>query len=210
MEKDTGHYHYEPYPPLVAKQNNNPTTNANKKQETKEEATSSSCKCFGRKSKRKAFFTSLVTNLGICILLFGYTLIGSVLFLTIEGGSSVQQQVLATTSQIGLRRNRTRSVEAKIRAEEARARTVETIWDITVSLNILYRDNWTRLAAQEITKFQDELMQTMQQDMAKNNYAVTQARVVGGQGMEIQWTFAKAFLYSLTVLTTIGKWNLII
>lgn len=27
---------------------------------------------------------------------------------------------------------------------EARQRTVENIWDITVSLNILYRENWTR------------------------------------------------------------------
>lgn len=29
-------------------------------------------------------------------------------------------------------------------ATEARQKTVENIWDITVSLNILYRDNWTR------------------------------------------------------------------
>lgn len=27
---------------------------------------------------------------------------------------------------------------------EARQKTVENIWDITVSLNILYRENWTR------------------------------------------------------------------
>lgn len=27
---------------------------------------------------------------------------------------------------------------------DARQRTVENIWDITVSLNILYRENWTR------------------------------------------------------------------
>lgn len=29
-------------------------------------------------------------------------------------------------------------------AIEARQKTVENIWDITVSLNILYRENWTR------------------------------------------------------------------
>lgn len=29
-------------------------------------------------------------------------------------------------------------------AMEARQKTVENIWDITVSLNILYRENWTR------------------------------------------------------------------
>lgn len=27
---------------------------------------------------------------------------------------------------------------------DARQRTVENIWEITVSLNILYRENWTR------------------------------------------------------------------
>lgn len=30
---------------------------------------------------------------------------------------------------------------------DARQRTVENIWDITVSLNILYRENWTRYVA---------------------------------------------------------------
>jgi hypothetical protein len=36
----------------------------------------------------------------------------------------------------------------------SRARAVENIWDVTVSLNILYRENWTRLAAEELAKFQ--------------------------------------------------------
>lgn len=31
-----------------------------------------------------------------------------------------------------------------LEAFEARQKTVENIWDITVSLNILYRENWTR------------------------------------------------------------------
>jgi hypothetical protein len=51
-------------------------------------------------------------------------------------------------------------------ADESRARTVENIWDITVSLNILYRDNWTRLAAQEISRFQDQLVQRLTEEMS--------------------------------------------
>lgn len=112
-----------------------------------------------KKSKSKAFLTGLATNFGICALLFGYTLVGSVIFLAIEGGgggaSNVHQhQILATTSNVVKEQKRhfNSSAELRRRNEEARARTVESIWDITVSLNILYRDNWTRLAAQEITR----------------------------------------------------------
>lgn len=66
-----------------------------------------------------------------------------------------QHQILATTSNVlkDQKRQFNSSAELRKRNEEARARTVESIWDITVSLNILYRDNWTRLAAQEITRY---------------------------------------------------------
>lgn len=33
-------------------------------------------------------------------------------------------------------------------------RTVDRLWSITEDLNILYKDNWTRLAAQEVKEFQ--------------------------------------------------------
>lgn len=33
-------------------------------------------------------------------------------------------------------------------------RTVERLWSITEDLNILYKENWTRLAAQEVQVFQ--------------------------------------------------------
>lgn len=109
-----------------------------------------------KKSRSKAFLTGLATNFGICALLFGYTLVGSVIFLAIEGGGSSMHQhhILATTSNVvkDQKRHFNSSAELRKRNEEARARTVESIWDITVSLNILYRDNWTRLAAQEITR----------------------------------------------------------
>ncbi|XP_012159265.1 uncharacterized protein LOC101460932 isoform X2 [Ceratitis capitata] len=44
-------------------------------------------------------------------------------------------------------------------------RTVENIWDITVSLNILYKENWTKLAALEINKFQDQLVKRLVMDL---------------------------------------------
>lgn len=63
----------------------------------------------------------------------------------------MQQRTLASTNRQLLRPpppvrfdNLTLSPAAVNDATEARQRTVENIWDITVSLNILYRENWTR------------------------------------------------------------------
>lgn len=96
-------------------------------------------------------------------------------------------------------------------SHEARSRTVENIWEITVSLNILYRENWTRLAAQEISRFQDQLVKRITEDMIAsqnaNSFAPTQKHdgVTERRVPDYEWNFAKAFLYSLTVLTTIGE-----
>lgn len=143
MEKDSSQYCYETYPAV-------PKTNSLKrnktKQRSKEKHSSNTCNCLGSKrSKGRQFLSGLATNLGICILLFGYTLIGSVIFLAIEGGgnNNLQHQILATTSLATnmkeQKRNFNSSAELRAKNDEARAKTVENIWDITVSLNILYR-----------------------------------------------------------------------
>lgn len=161
-EKDAGRYRYEPYQPLTSKQQNNggksnepPTTlklsgNSAKMKNPDEKTTNGKrCCCMGPKAR--SFWISLLMNLGICSLLFGYTLLGSFLFLAIEGGaSSMHQRTLASTNRnnrIPSARNVdnvTLSETAASEALEARQKTVENIWEITVSLNILYRENWTR------------------------------------------------------------------
>lgn len=160
-EKDAGRYRYEPYQPLTSKQQNNggksnepPTTlklsgNSAKMKNPDEKTKAKRCCCMGPKAR--SFWISLLMNLGICSLLFGYTLLGSFLFLAIEGGaSSMHQRTLASTNRhrIPSARNNvdnvTLSETAASEALEARQKTVENIWEITVSLNILYRENWTR------------------------------------------------------------------
>lgn len=160
-EKDAGRYRYEPYQPLTSKQQNNggksnepPTTlklsgnSAKMKNPDEKSNNATHCCCMGPKAR--SFWISLLMNLGICSLLFGYTLLGSFLFLAIEGGaSSMHQRTLASTNRHRIQAARnidnvTLSQAAAFEALEARQKTVENIWEITVSLNILYRENWTR------------------------------------------------------------------
>ncbi|XP_026728075.1 potassium channel subfamily K member 18-like [Trichoplusia ni] len=164
-----------------------------------------------KKSKKKSFIAGCVTNLGIFTLLLAYTLVGAFIFLAIEGGAAkIHQKTLATTSyqanenQKSVPLTKLNGTISQASAE-LRSQTVESIWEITVSLNILYKENWTRLAAQEIARFQEKLVARVAADVS--------AQYGGARALEsapalvvddYEWNFAKAFLYSLTVLTTIG------
>lgn len=89
-DKDSGRYRYEPYPSIATKQQNNgsnqlmknepPSTlktacsNGSNIDQSKSEKTKRCCSCMGPKAT--SFWVGLLTNLGICTLLFGYTLLG--------------------------------------------------------------------------------------------------------------------------------------
>lgn len=91
-----------------------------------------------------------------------FPLLGSFIFLAIEGGASqMQQRTLASTNRQlkpaqstsnnnnvnnpnSHSYNVTLSPAAMQDVVEVRDRCVENIWDVTVSLNVLYRENWTR------------------------------------------------------------------
>ncbi|KAL4712339.1 hypothetical protein ACJJTC_001500 [Scirpophaga incertulas] len=163
-----------------------------------------------KKSKKKTLVAGCITNLGIFVLLLAYTLLGAFIFLAIEGSAAkIHQKTLATTSYQA--QDSPKHISPKLNgtisqaSAELRSQTVESIWEITVSLNILYKENWTRLAAQEIARFQEKLVARVAADVS--------AQYGGARALEsapalvvddYEWNFAKAFLYSLTVLTTIG------
>ncbi|XP_045454181.1 TWiK family of potassium channels protein 18-like [Melitaea cinxia] len=170
------------------------------------------CLCIQtKKSKKKSLIAGCITNFGILAILLVYTLLGAFIFLAIEGGAAkVHQKTLATTSyQANENRNtiplpKVNSSIAQVSAE-LRTQTVESIWEITVSLNILYKENWTRLAAQEIARFQEKLVARVAADVSEqygDARALESAPALVTDDYE--WNFAKAFLYSLTILTTIG------
>ncbi|XP_021937709.1 uncharacterized protein LOC110838648 [Zootermopsis nevadensis] len=173
------------------------------------------CCCFCPSSVLSSAFSSL----GVCVLVVGYTLLGAFTFMALEGGfkdtSHLSSSNLGTssgsssTSSSSASNSKSISDKSVVLGEEIRSRTVEKLWSITEDLNILYKDNWTRLAAQEVLKFQDTLVRNL--------------RVYGGGGVIIKtgsgaanggsiyynhqhhrWSFSSSFLYSLTLITTIG------
>lgn len=142
------------------------------------------------------YFQILFSNIGICALLIGYTFLGSFIFLTIEGRSGGLEY-----RQGKGKLNRTISTATiwKQSTEEFRAKTVENIWEITAALNILYHENWTRLAGQEISRFQDEIIEKLTEEILNSNGNIID------KSYQADWNFSRAFLYSLTILTTIGE-----
>ena len=49
--------------------------------------------------------------------------------------------------------------------EQRRLVTIARLWNITETLNVLYRENWTMMANVEIIKFQNEMIQSIKQEM---------------------------------------------
>lgn len=101
MEKDRHYRAYEGFKPA-----NNGNTSSLKRSTSERLKTQQSrqvrCLCFGGvpdKASQHSFLKGFIINLGICALLVAYTLLGSFIFLAIEGGADVgpQQRTLATT-----------------------------------------------------------------------------------------------------------------
>ncbi|XP_022239224.1 TWiK family of potassium channels protein 7-like [Limulus polyphemus] len=96
-----------------------------------------------------------------------------------------------------------RALEAPYEKEKAgevnemREKMVKRLWDITSNYNILYRENWTRSVTSEIREFQSALITAVRDGYDGKNAEAGQ-----------QWSFSGAFLYSLTVITTIGYGNI--
>lgn len=75
-----------------------------------------------------------------------------------------------------------------------RSQTVERLWSITENLNILYRENWTKLAADEVLIFERSLAKVLASGDVRHH----------DRGYRHRWSFGGSFLYSLTLITTIG------
>uniref|UniRef100_A0A0K8WJF3 TWiK family of potassium channels protein 18 n=2 Tax=Bactrocera latifrons TaxID=174628 RepID=A0A0K8WJF3_BACLA len=140
---------------------------------------------------QKAPKSHCISATGVLLLVLLYTAMGSIIFVTLEGeldDTSALETAVAASKKFP---------RTELANEQIRSRTVDRLWSITEDLNILYKENWTRLAAQEVQHFQETLLR-----------AVRQSKIYQpGEQMNPpthKWTYASAFLYSLTLITTIG------
>lgn len=120
---------------------------------------------------------SVRTCLAVCVLLVTYCVIGGLLFYTLEGDLAADTGAAVDAA----------ASAALTDSHDLRAITVARLWAITEDLNILYKENWTSLAARELMQFQRDLTDNM--------------RI---RRDEHRWTLASSCLYALTLITTIG------
>uniref|UniRef100_A0A8R1Y4L1 Potassium channel domain-containing protein n=1 Tax=Onchocerca volvulus TaxID=6282 RepID=A0A8R1Y4L1_ONCVO len=139
-----------------------------------------------------AFFFS---HVGLCALVIGYALLGAVVFRAVEGPHETFIQSQVTT---------------------ARQKAVNIAWNATFrylslhpihqdkviaaveprKVNKLDREQWERIVHAQVRRFQRKCMWAIKRGYDGKEY-----------GLSAQWTFTGAFLYSLTVITTIGYGN---
>lgn len=179
------------------------------------------CCCSSPRAGRKR--RSMLASVGVCVLVLVYTLLGAFAFTALEGSG-----IGSGFGSFGARQPAPPDPVTRASApahDELRTKTVEKLWSITEDLNILYKDNWTRLAAQEVLRFQDMLVQNIKSGVAVNGgvpgavaaadgkdpakqaakaTAVTTAASTYQRHGGHRWTFPSSFLYSLTLITTIG------
>ena len=74
---------------------------------------------------------------------------------------------------------------------------VDKLWNLTEELNMFYPQNWSNMADRILQEYTTEV------------YIATKHKGWDGNEndgvAELQWTFAGSLLYSITVITTIGK-----
>lgn len=116
----------------------------------------------------------LFSNVGIIGLVVGYTIAGAFIFQKIEGTSH---------------RNITRGVL------QNRNETARLIWNITHAMNIFEETAYKKTVGVEMESYQKAFVQAVRKGYHGDNSTEEES---------YQWRFAGAFLYSLTVITTIG------
>jgi len=82
-----------------------------------------------------------------------------------------------------------------IKVNVLRNQTLEDLWKITTTYNVFIKESWLSTTRQRVQSFQNELIKRIKED--------------GYDGSEDgSWTFSGAFLFSLTIITTIGYGNI--
>ncbi|XP_071448627.1 TWiK family of potassium channels protein 7 [Hetaerina americana] len=153
----------------------------------------------------RQFVAFMFSNVGIVGLVVGYAIAGAFIFMAIEGGAAGAGAAGAGATAV----------------TTARGRVVRRLWDATSALNVFSEAEWRALAAAEVAALQRAVVNAALENGL--DASPPPRRLVlddddgGGdadaseEGEEMavstQWSFSGAFLYSLTVITTIGYGN---
>lgn len=78
--------------------------------------------------------------------------------------------------------------------EHERVRVAYELWNYTLSLNVFEPEAWKRATIRQLRRFEETIIKAVQND----GYSPSNVD---------QWSFSGALLYSVTVITTIGKWR---
>ena len=158
------------------------------------------CEDICRKSTMIVFST-----IGMTIILLGYLVLGAVTFSTVESKYLTQSPPLVMNSNDLLA---TLDHEVNSYIDTQRELTVRKLWEMTEQMNILYPDNWTHNAAKEILSFQLDLSRKLAAEMMSVKKGAVQSsalQYVVRAGGQAEWGVSRGFLYSLSLLTTIGR-----
>ncbi|KAK9497290.1 hypothetical protein O3M35_004636 [Rhynocoris fuscipes] len=127
----------------------------------------------------RAFLALMFSNIGVIGLVIGYTILGSFLFKWIEGPYEAQRKL--TEDEV----------------IDRRKQLTNKLWKFTCEMNIFAEDKWKEIVQEEVYKFQKFLVKAIQD------------KGYEGEGLTVnRWSFSAAFLFSLTVITSIGYGNL--
>ena len=146
----------------------------------------------------------------VSVIILGYLALGAVTFTETraleaeaEGGSP---QVMNSNDLLA-----TLSAEVNTYIDTLRGHTVSKLWEMTEQMNILYPINWTHNAAEELLSFQHMLSRKLAAEiMSRPIYPAAKPSALGTFQFSAaarhgdQWGFSRGFLYSLSLLTTIG------
>ena len=158
------------------------------------------CEEVCRKSTMIVFST-----IGMTVILLGYIALGAVIFSTVESKYLTESPTVMNSNDLLA----TLSHEVNTYLDTQRELTVNKLWRMTEQMNILYPVNWTNAAAEELLSFQLDLSRKLTAEImsvntgAKPSALGTLQYVNRGHGAD--WGLARGTLYSLSLLTTIGR-----
>ena len=159
------------------------------------------CEDVCRKSTMIVFST-----IGMTVILLGYLVLGAVTFSTVESKYLTQQSPPMVMNSNDLLATLDQEVNSYI--DSQREQTVKKLWTMTEQMNILYPDNWTHNAAKEILSFQLDLSRKLAAEMMSMKKGAVRSsalQYVVRAGGQAEWGISRGFLYSLSLLTTIGR-----